>query len=257
MITLFGFILGAILGSFAKALADRSLNGSTFLGRSHCEKCKKDLSPRDLVPIFSFILAKGKCRYCGDKLSQEYLLVEVITGLLVGYLFSLQRAPGGEVFSFQLITQVFFITILVAVFLTDLKEMLIPDRIIVPAILISLTLLISLLVTSPQNFLTHLLTGLGIGGFFLALVLITRGKGMGGGDIKLGAFIGLVLGFPAGILAIVLSFLTGAVFSIFLLLFGQKKFGQAIPFGPFLVLGSLIALYWGNEIMDWYLKLGY
>ena len=79
---------------------------------------------------------------------------------------------------------------------------------------------------------------------------------MGGGDVKLGAFIGIVLGFPQGLLAIVLSFLLGAVFSVVLLLTGKKHFGQVIPFGPFLVTGSLVTLFWGKEILDWYINLG-
>ena len=99
--------------------------------------------------------------------------------------------------------------------------------------------------------------GLLIGGFFWALIIITKGKGMGGGDVKLGAFMGLMLGFPQSLLAIVLSFISGAIFSIFLIIFGKKHFGQAIPFGPFLVFGSLVSLFWGNLIIDWYLHLGF
>ncbi len=95
-----------------------------------------------------------------------------------------------------------------------------------------------------------------IGGFFWGLIIITRGKGMGGGDVKLGAFMGLMLGFPQSLIALILSFLTGAIFSMILIIFGKKHFGQTIPFGPFLVIGSLVALFWGNQIIDWYLHLG-
>ncbi len=89
----------------------------------------------------------------------------------------------------------------------------------------------------------------------MSLIIITKGKGMGGGDVKLGAFIGLMLGFPQSILAIVSAFITGALFSVILLITGKKHFGQSIPFGPFLVLGSLISLFWGNQIINWYLHL--
>ncbi|MDP2684048.1 MAG: A24 family peptidase, partial [bacterium] len=100
-----------------------------------------------------------------------------------------------------------------------------------------------------------ILMALLIGGFFYGLIVVTKGKGMGGGDVKLGAFIGLVLGFPLALLSIFLAFILGAFFSIFLIILGKKHLGQSIPFGPFLVLGSLIALFWGNKIVDWYLHL--
>lgn len=172
-------------------------------------------------------------------------------------------------------------------FITDIKEMFIPDRVIFPSIIIGFVATLLLTVSKAgylyyylsqsavgkfllpphsdyfqrhalfigQDFLFSILCALGIGGFFLALIIITKGKGMGGGDVKLGAFMGLMLGFPQGLLAIILSFILGAVFSIFLLVTGKKHFGQLIPFGPFLVLGSLIALFWGSQILDWYLHL--
>lgn len=89
----------------------------------------------------------------------------------------------------------------------------------------------------------------------MALILVTGGKGMGGGDVKLGAFLGLMLGFPNALVALMLAFLSGAIISLVLIVLGRKHFGQVIPFGPFLVLGSLIALFWGNQIIDWYLHL--
>lgn len=89
----------------------------------------------------------------------------------------------------------------------------------------------------------------------MALIFVTRGKGMGGGDVKLGALMGLVLGFPQSILAVILAFLSGAIISLILIFGGKKHFGQTIPFGPFLVLGSLITLFWGMQIIDWYLHL--
>ena len=97
--------------------------------------------------------------------------------------------------------------------------------------------------------------GLLIGGFFMALIIITKGKGMGGGDVKLGAFMGLGLGFPNAPIATMLAFLLGAVVAIVLMVTGKKRFGQSIPFGPFLVLGSLMALFWGSHISNWYLHL--
>lgn len=248
-----GFILGTVLGSFVKALADRSITKKSFWGRSYCPKCRHKLTWYDLSPVISYILLRGRCRYCKKKIGIEYLLVEVVMGILIGFLFwQTLSVAGGSNFLLDLISKIFFITILVTLFLTDLKKMLIPDRIILPAISIGLIFLLM----SAEFFVEGVLTGFLIGGFFLGLIIITRGKGMGGGDVKLGAFIGLMLGFPQAIFAIVLSFLIGALFSIALIITGKKHFGQTIPFGPFLVLGSLTMLFWGQEIINWYLALG-
>lgn len=269
------------MGSFVKALADRSLQKRSFWGRSYCPHCKKVLQWYDLLPIFSYLILKGKCRYCGRKIGVEYLTVEVVMGALVGFLF-------WQGFNFDSVFKIFFVTILAILFLTDLKKMLIPDRIVLPAIVLSLAYLIGvtlfkigylyyylsqtpigryLLPPHSNYFQRHaqilaepltfgVLMGLLIGGFFMGLIIITRGKGMGGGDVKLGAFIGLGLGFPASLVAMMVAFLTGAIFSIIAIILGKKHFGQHIPFGPFLVIGALGALFWGEQIVDFYLKLG-
>lgn len=189
-------------------------------------------------------------------------------------------------FLLDVLLKTFFVTILVSLFLTDVKKMFIPDRIILPSIVVAaLWMLVAtaykisylyynlatntigkfLLPPHSKYFYIHtwmivsdvlyaLLMCFGIGGFFLFLIIITKGKGMGGGDVKLGAFIGLVLGFPYALVAILLSFVTGAFFALSLIVLGKKSFGQVIPFGPFLVLGSFIALFWGQQIWDWYLQ---
>lgn len=287
--SIFGFILGICLGSLAKALADRSLKNASFLGRSSCSSCKHKLSWYDLIPLFSYLTLKGRCRYCHKGISNEYLLVEIVTGILVAGIFSQSPIKLENVVPaiFDLIFKTFFITILVILFITDIKKTFIPDRITYPAIIIVLVaLLLDTLyriwylyfslnqsefgkyllpphtdyftnhaIDLFQNYLFHLGAGILIGGFFLLLIIITRGRGMGGGDVKLGALIGLVLGFPQGLLAIMLSFITGAIYALLLIFLGKKKFGENIPFGPFLVLGSLIVLFWGNQITAWYLKL--
>lgn len=297
LVVIIGFVLGAILGSFVKVLADRSLTGKVFTGRSYCPNCKHTLAWYDLFPIFSYIFLKGKCRYCGTKIGIEYLLVEVVMGILIGLVFwqsfqfsvdSLQLNFQFSIILLELVLKTFFIIILVVLFITDLKEMFIPDRIVLPAIVIAVISLfvitlykigylyyylsqstVGRLLLPPHNeyfqryaivtaqpFIYGILMGLVIGGFFLSLIIVTRGKGMGGGDVKLGAFMGIMLGFPNALFALILSFLTGAIFSVGLIILGKKHFGQTIPFGPFLVLGSLIMLFWGGPIVDWYLKLG-
>lgn len=290
-----GFILGAILGSFVKALADRSLTGKSFWGRSYCPNCKKDLKWYDLFPILSYLILSGKCRYCHKGIGIEYLLVEVGMGILIGFLFwQTFNSFQSSVFSFQslillfeFIYKIFFITVLAIVFLTDLKKMLIPDRIIIPSIIIAFfsLLLITVykigylyyyLLNHPigkyllppqsryfqdhalvhvQSFALATFSGLILAGFFLLLIIITRGKGMGGGDVKLGAFMGLGLGFPNILVAVMLSFIIGAIFSLGLIMLGKKGIKSVVPFGPFLVIGSIMALFWGNQIINWYLNL--
>lgn len=244
------FGLGAILGSLAKALADRSLTNQTFLGRSKCPKCHHQLNYYDLFPIVSLLLLKGKCRYCSKSVGWEYLWVEIVMGILVAYLFqsSVVSSQLSATIILDLGYKIFFITTLVILFLTDLRKMLIPDRITYPAILVSLvyTVLIGLW--------QAILMGILIAGFFMLLIIITRGKGMGGGDVKLGALMGLALGFPNSMLALVLAFLSGAILALLLIVLGKKRFGQTLPFGPFLVLGALTALFWGKEIISWYLQ---
>jgi len=288
------------LGSFTKAIADRSLQNKTYWGRSACPKCHHNLSWLDLLPILSFIFLKSRCRYCHKKISDEYIIVELVTGLLVAALF--WQAFNNfqfSIFNFQSISnfqfsmtlfnlalKTFFVTVLVIITITDLKDTFIPDRVILPSLLVSFLALLAFtiyqigllhrtltqtmlgrLLLPPHSdyflrhsiyiaepFLLSIFAGLLIGGFFLALIIITKGKGMGGGDVKVGALIGLVLGFSQGILAIMLAFMTGAAFSILLILAKKKKIGENIPFGPFLVLGSLIALFLGNNLISWYLS---
>ena len=172
-----------------------------------------------------------------------------------------------------------------AVLITDLKQGLIPDRITYPAIIIGFVYLILstlvktfllyqslassnlgrfLLPPHSSYFMNHVLivssplwlgavTAIGLGVFFASLIFLTRGRGMGGGDFKLGIFLGLVLGFPSALVALMLAFLSGSVVGIALLLCGKKKFGQTIPFGPFLSFGAIATLFWGDKILNWYL----
>jgi leader peptidase (prepilin peptidase) / N-methyltransferase len=295
LFTIFGFILGACLGSFAKVLADRSLSNHSFMGRSECTFCKHKLAILDLIPFFSYIFLRGKCRYCHKKFSREYFLTELVLGLLVAFVFYQAQISSFDLADpWRLVVQIhslifntFVVVVLTVVFITDWKKTIIPNRITYPAIIISLAsgiiltlyemywLYFSLahsklgnylmsphsdyfqrhLYYTAEPFIGSLIMGVAIGLFFLALILVTRGRGMGGGDLKLGIFMGLSLGFPNALLALMLSFLLGSAVGLGLMLAKKKHFGQTIPFGPFLSLGGLIALFWGQQIIDWYLKL--
>ncbi len=283
-----GFILGLVLGSFFKCLADRSLNENAFTGRSYCPDCGHSLRWYDLIPVFSYLTSLGKCRYCHTHIPLEYPLFEIITGLLVAVLFYLQMpmwwidfSPATILISIIVLLKSLFVGVLMAFVVTDLRAGLIPDRLTFPSIKLSFIALIGITVYQLffpnvaadlpwwlnqypfqnwiaaiyQPLLTHSLAAILLGGFFAGLIIITKGKGLGGGDFKLGILMGLVLGLSATVTALMISFLTGSIVGVSLILFGKKHFGQTIPFGPFLVLGSLIALFWGSEIWNWYLNL--
>ena len=286
-----GFILGTILGSLAKAIADRSLAGKSFFGRSYCPRCKKKLRWYDLFPLLSFLVLRGRCRFCRSMIGFEYPAVEFVMGVAVAILFwqagsnlpSLSDQYQLVNFSLGLVMKVFMATVLMILALTDLKETILPDRITVPAIVVVLFSLVSLIIYRvwylyqglqsselgryllsrtdyfPRHILyaaDSLLGGLVmaslIGLFFLTLILLTRGRGMGGGDLKFGVLLGLYFGYPDALAAIMLAFFLGSVAALGLVISGRRHFGQTVPFGPFLSLGALLALFWGREIINYY-----
>lgn len=298
---IYGFIIGTVLGSFVEAVSNRLIKQTSIMGRSYCEKCKKTLSWYDLFPVVSYLLLRGKCRFCHKKITKETFLGEVLMGVAVALLFLvfvtnidlfLNPTWQSSIFYLSLLFKLFVVCVLAIVFIVDLKTGLILDKITYPAVAISsLYLLLStglrtwffyqetiksslgvyLLPPYSSYFIDivrrmwvnaggNFLTGIGLALVFAILIIITKGRGMGWGDVKYVLFLGLALGFPNALVGIMLAFLIGAVFSIFLILFGRKHFGQTIPFGPFLSLGAFIALLWGSQLLNWYLnsfKLGY
>ena len=235
------FLFGLIVGSFLNSIIYRLSTGESFLfKRSSCPHCKHQLGWQDLIPIFSFLILKGKCRYCSQKISLQYPLIELATGLLFVSFF---------IFHFS-----FFIFIiacfLIIIFVYDLKYYLIPDKIIYPAIAIAL--LYNVLYS--YFILNTIYAAFGAAAFFLTIVLISRGKWMGVGDIKLAFFMGLLLGWPNILVALFLAFFIGAIIGVGLIVTGKKTLKSEVPFGPFLVAGTFIAMFWGQNIINWYLN---
>jgi len=230
------FLLGLAVGSFLNCLIYRLEKNKSFLqGRSFCPFCHHKLSWPDLIPVLSFLFLKGKCRYCHKKISWQYPLVEIFTGLIFFLIFNFQL----PIFNFIIAP------FLIVIFVYDLKHFLIPDKIIYPAIII----------TALFNFqIINLLSALAAAGFFLAIVLASRGRWMGVGDIKLGFLMGLLLGFPNILVSLFLAFMMGAIIGIGLIVFGKKTLKSEVPFGPFLVGGTFIALFWGEQLINWYLS---
>jgi len=246
------FILGSAIGSFLNVVIDRTVRRETLLGRSYCDNCHATLGTVDLVPIFSFVGLGGRCRVCKKPVSWQYPIVEAVAGILFVVSF-LALSTAGNLTIASLLFYFFLVSILIVVAAVDFKFSLIPTSFVYLASLVAL--LYNFIFLSQDAFIQN------VGAAFLAavvfglIVLVTRGKGMGSGDITLAFLMGLVLGFFQMVLAVFLAFFFGALVSVFLIILGKKHFGQTIPFAPFLVLGFLLGLFWGRQILAWYLMV--
>lgn len=265
MIILLGlFLLGLCLGSFANALIWRlhiqskakSKKYSISKGRSMCPSCKHDLSAKDLVPVLSWLSLRGKCRYCHKPISGQYPLVELTTGVLFvsSYIFwptELDTASQTLNFTVWLVSLVG----LVALFVFDLRYTLLPNRIVFPLILLSIgTVLISSIIeNSSQPIIGACLGALVGGGVFHILFELSGGKWIGGGDVKLGYLLGLLLG-SAGLSFLMLftASLLGTIFVLPQIIKGNYHPKTKIPFGPFLIIASILAKFFGQTIIDAY-----
>jgi len=262
---LFVFLFGLIIGSFLNCVIYRLEHKQSFLrGRSFCPHCKHTLSWQDLIPVFSFLFLKGKCRYCKKRISWQYPLVEIATALLFLLIFNFKFLILNQfsIFNFETITYFLYLLIigslLIIVFVFDLKHFIIPDKVIFPAIGLALVYNFYQLLTTHyplSTVLNNLYAAIGASAFFLFIVLVSRGKWMGIGDIKLAFLMGVLLGFPYILVALFFSFLIGAIIGIGLILAKRKTMKSEVPFGPFLVIGTFTALFWGEIIINWYWSL--
>lgn len=254
------FILGTIFGSFLSVMIYRTKNDKPgiVLGRSICPFCKKKLRFRYLIPIFSWLFLRGKCGYCGKKIGIHYLALEVITGLifLVTFLnFNFVEIKFEQLFiNYEMLKLFIFYIIeflfLMAIFFYDLQYKEIPDRFSITAIALAIA---GNLITNTIQPLNMAIGGISIFLFFALQFLLSKGKWIGGGDLRLGMLIGVLLGWEKGLIALIIAYIVGAILSLVLL--GMKKLDRKsqIPFGPFLVMGSIIAFFFGKQILDWYL----
>lgn len=256
---LFLAFLGLAVGSFLGMLSFRLPKNISLAGRSFCTSCKQKISWFDNIPIFSYLWLRAKCRFCESRISFRYPFIEALTVavfLLTGYLarslnsghavaYSLKQNLGVLFLPFLLLLVVAFLTLLV----TDFESEILPDEILLPLGVAVLLVLVGL--PSPA-FFEHLFWGFGVFGFFLALYLLTGGRGMGFGDVKMSAIIGSLLGWPGALVWLFLAFLTGAVSGIVLILGRRARFGKPIPFGPYLLVSAYASLFYGEMIFEWY-----
>ncbi|MDP2909938.1 MAG: prepilin peptidase [bacterium] len=255
ILDIFAFLLGLIAGSFLNCVIYRIEAGKSFIKeRSICPKCKHILAWYDLFPILSFMALRGKCRYCKEKISWQYPAVELLTAIIFVWIFN--YFIWYEAIFYCVIT-----SLLIIVFIYDLKHFIIPDRITFLGIGLLLVVRIwdlighwslDIGILEKWNFF---LASIGAGAFFLAIYLISHGKWMGFGDVKLAFLMGLLLGHLNILIALFLSFLMGGFIGICLILTKKKQLKSEVPFGPFLAAGAFIALLWGDKILLWYLNL--
>lgn len=240
------FLFGITLGSFYNVVGLRVPKKIPFGNdRSYCPKCEHSLTWRELIPILSFLLQAGKCRHCKAKISLVYPIIELATGLL--FLFSYLKLG----FTLELITALIFISMLVIVFVTDLHYMLIPNKIL----LFFLPFLVIMRIVVPLEPWYNAVFGAVSGyGLIFFIILLTRGKGMGAGDMKLFGVLGLVLGLGNTLLTFFLASLFGAIIGIILQKSQKIAKRQAIPFGPYIVIAAIIAYFYGANLIDFYLS---
>lgn len=239
-------VLGLAVGSFLNVCIDRLPAGQSLIKPpSHCSACNRRLATADLIPLFSYLWLRGRCRYCRASISPRLPLVEGLTSLAFAFLC----------WHYDLTLQLFFslvyASLFIVIFFIDLEHQLVLNKIVYPAMALALAFSFF----RPELGVVHALLGGAAGGaIMLLLFFITRG-GLGMGDVKLMALLGLATGFPQILLALLLSVVVGGLVAILLLVSGLKKRRDAIPFAPFLVAGAFAVLLWGQAIYEWYLGL--
>jgi len=239
------FIFGLVLGSFFNVCIHRiPKKESISFPPSHCPKCDSNLRALDLIPVASFLYLRGKCRYCAMPVSWRYPIVEFLTGIL--FLFSAWSVG----FELALAKYLFIVSLFIVISFIDLEHYLIPNSIIIFGFAVGIGLNIWV---QDVTFLDSLLGFLAGGGLLLLLAVVSKG-GMGGGDIKLAALIGFLLGWPKVLLGLFLGAFIAAIIGITLILAGFTKRREPIPFGPFIAIGTLLALFFGDSLIAWYLS---
>lgn len=238
------FILGASIGSFLNVLIDRLPKNESINGRSHCDHCRKKLAWYDLFPIISFFVLGGKTRCCRKKLSWQYPLIELVTGFIFFMVFKDGPYMGLSLIMSVLISGI--MACLIVIFISDFKYHLISDYILLALFIFSLPAV----VLTKEGLINSIISGLIVTLPIFLIYFISKERAMGLGDVYLSAIIGFLLGWKAGFIALYIAFVTGAVFGIFLILLKKKKIKSKIPFGPFIVIGTIVMLFWGEKIME-------
>lgn len=239
------FVTGTVLGSFFNVVGLRVPKKISFANdRSYCPNCKNQLRWFELIPIVSYIIQLSKCRHCKQKISVIYPLVEFFTGFL--FAFSYYKLG----FQLELILMIILISMLMILFVTDITYMRIPNKII----LFFLPLLIIMRILSPLDPWYNAIIGAVVGYVLVALIIILSKGGMGAGDMKLLGVLGIVLGLGKVLLTFFIAALIGAVVGLILMALRKLNRKQPIPFGPYIIVATIITYFYGDNVIDWYLS---
>jgi len=247
-------LVGTAIGSFLNVCIDRLPVGKSLLyPPSHCDACQHPLSPIDLIPVFSYLWLRRRCRYCQSPIPRRLFWVEVGSGFLFAFVY------WHYGLSIEFAVTAFYGSLFVVLGVIDLEHKLILNKIVYPAAVVALIISIFL----PQSEIFFLpwpaslngIFGGAIGFVFLLIPLLIYRGGMGWGDVKMAALIGLITGFPLVLVALLMGVILGGLVAGILLLLKIKKRKEAIPFGPFLSLATIATLLWGSDILNWYLGL--
>lgn len=253
-------LLGIAVGSFLNVCIDRlPLRKSLVYPPSHCDSCQHRLSVKDLIPLFSYLWLRGCCRYCRERIPPRVLLVEVLSGAL----FFLAFWRFG--LSVQFALTAFWCCVFLMIIFIDWEHQLILNKVTYPAAIVALVILaidwllpepgiLGNLGFLPQPSILSGIIGGAIGFVFFLIVFLINPRGMGMGDVKLAGLIGLVTGLPLIIVGLLTGILLGGLVAVVLLLLRRKGRKDVIPYGTFLAIGPILALLWGNEIVNWYLS---
>lgn len=268
ILSTFIFILGTACGSFLSVIIHRTRENKKgiFLSRSVCPHCNTKLKFHHLIPVLSYIYLKGKCAYCNKTIEKRYLFIELITGFLflfafLKFNFLVLENINTNLFlinysiDFMLLEKFIFFSLLflflIAIFFYDILYQEIPDKFSLPAIALAIVMAIILGTPSTVDMTIGAIT---IFGFFGIQILLSRGAWIGGGDLRMGILIGVLFGVKFGLMALMLSYLIGAAFSVILIILGKAGSKTKIAFAPFLISGILLTIFFGNEIYEFYLK---
>lgn len=249
------FLLGLCIGSFLNVCIYRlPLHKSIVTSPSACPACGARLRAYDLIPVFSWLLLRGRCRYCGARISTQYPLIEALNGAL--YLLLYLRF--GLVWTLPVYMAL--LSLLVVISMIDIRHMEIPNGLVIAGLVVGTAQLAASVFTPYFGAWPSYVIGFFAGGLPLLLIAlfcayVLKKEAMGGGDIKLMAFAGLIIGWKLVITSYLIGVVAGALFGVLLMASGRKKRSDAIPFGPFLSLGVMASVFFGQALISWYLGL--
>jgi len=251
-------ILGLFAGAFINARIMRSKDSMSFTTNRACAVCAAPLKHKEMLPVVGYLAVKGRCRRCTAVIPWQYPATEAVIALLFAFfaariLFHFELpvfvGPGDEILLF--VRDALTALVLIMVFMFDYRASVIPDRVTIPGMVI--VTICNILLGMPVAEL--LLGGLVLGGFFAAQFLISRGRWVGGGDVRMGMLMGFLLGPILGIVALFISYVSGSIIGIMLISSGNRKIDSHVPFGTFLAFATVICMFFGQYLFNWYMSL--